>query len=288
MKRNWVPIHPFSALLAASLVLAFGPPVGAQQKEYVHVDLLADVQVIEPGKPFRLGVLFTLPLHAHIYWRFPGSSGLATGIEWTLPEGFTVSELGWPNPARFVIEEIDDVTYGYETEVQLFANVTPPSDFNSVGPIVISADPYWLVCLESGQCIPESKTVRLELAVGGAKPSEHAAAFEGYASRLPIPLSVTVPISVALADAEAGILRFEAKTPWRFVLDESGTPARFFPEIGGPWDLSYPDSAKGGGHTALDFRCADKRPGRVSGAATLPMRNPATGEKRVFYVSLNE
>ena len=286
MKRIWVSVHPFSALLAASLMLAFGAPVDAQQKEYVKTELIADVQAIEPGKSLRLGVLFTLPQHAHIYWRFPGSSGLATGIEWTLPEGFAVSELHWPNPARFVIEEIDDITYGYETEVLLFANLTPPSDFDFTEPIAISADPYWLVCLDSGQCIPESKNLSLELPVGKAKPSERAAAFKGYTSRLPVPLDDTMPISVALANAEAGTLRFEAKAPWRFTLDELGAPPHFFPEEGGPWDLSLPDSAEGGGQTALDFGCADERPERISGVATLPMQNRTTGEKRAFYISL--
>ncbi len=288
MMRHSVCAHAISASLGVALVLAVGAPVGAQQKEYVKAELIADVQAIEPGKSLRLGVLFTLPPHGHIYWRFPGSSGLATGIEWTLPDGFTVGELHWPNPARFVIEEIDDVTYGYENEVLLFANVTPPSDFDSAGPVAISADPYWLICLESGQCIPEGKNVRLELPIGTAEPSDRAETFEDYASRVPVPLNDNMPISVALADAEAGTLRFEAKAPWRFVLDDSGTPAHFFPKEGGPWDLQIPDSPEAEGQAELDFHCADERPERISGAATLPMQNRTTGEKRVFYVRLNE
>ena len=287
MKCIGVSAHPFSALLGVALLLAIGAPVRAQQREYVKVDLVADVQAVEPGRPFRLGVLFTLPQHAHIYWRFPGSSGLATGIEWALPEGFTISELQWPNPARFEIKEIDDVTYGYDNEVLLFATATPPPEFNATGPVAISADPYWLVCLESGQCIPESKSLRLELPLGEAKPSDRAEAFKGHASRVPVPLNGTIPIVVALADAEAGVLRFEAKPPWRFATDEVDAPAHFFPEEGDPWDVRLLDFAEAQGQTALDFRCAGERPERLSGVATLPMQNRTTGEERAFYISIN-
>ena len=96
------------SIFALILSLCISVPAIAEQ---VKARLVADVETIEPGTPFRLGVLLTIPEHAHIYWRNPGTSGLATGIEWDLPEGFTVGELQWPNPQRFEIEEIDDITY---------------------------------------------------------------------------------------------------------------------------------------------------------------------------------
>lgn len=287
MKYNWVYSHALFTLLGVALIFSICVPAGAQQREYVKVNLIADSQTVEPGKTLRLGVLFAMPRHGHIYWRFPGSSGLATGIEWALPAGFKVSELHWPNPARFEIKEIDDVTYGYETEVLLFADVTPPPDFDSTKPIAISADPYWLVCLDSGQCIPEGKKVRLELFAGKAISSRDAEVFENYASRVPISLDDTLPITVLLADAETGALRFEARAPWRFALDERDAPARFFPEEGGPWELSRPSPAEEGGETTLEFRCMGERPEDLLGVATLPMRNPVTGEKRAFYIRLN-
>lgn len=275
----------FFFALSLALVFAIGVPASGQERQQVGVELIADTQTIEPGKTFRLGVLFTMPEHGHIYWRFPGSSGLATGIEWELPVGFEVSELYWPAPSRFEIKSINDITYGYEKEVLLFRDVTPPADFEASGPIVISADPYWLVCLESGQCIPESKGVRLELSAGDSKASKEAETFERYASRVPTLLDKYVPISIATG-IESGDLHLESRTPWRFVLDEKDSPARFFPDGGDPWELSHPRSVKSDREISVEFQPVGKTLGRLAGVATLPMRNLFTKEKKTFYVRI--
>ncbi|MDK1021440.1 MAG: protein-disulfide reductase DsbD family protein [Candidatus Hydrogenedentes bacterium] len=274
-------------VLGAAFLLTIAAPLSAQQREYVQAELVADVQTIEPGKPFRLGLLFKLPPHAHIYWRFPGSSGLPTSIEWTLPEGFTVGKLQWPGPERFDIEEIDDVTYGYESEVLLFANVTPPATFNSSVPVTLAADASWLVCLESGLCIPEFKSPHREFAVGEARPSNDAAVFTRYASHVPVPLTEAVPVSLSVSDGRAGALSFEARAPWRFALGENDPPARFSPRKGGPWDLSIEVGGREGGAATLKFQCSAERPGQIAGVAALPMENSTSGEKRTFYIFLN-
>lgn len=273
--------------LSLALLLTLAAPVSAQQKAYVRAELIADVQTIEPGKPFRLGLLFKLPSHTHIYWRFPGSSGLPTSIEWTLPEGFAVGELQWPNPVRFDIEEIDDVTYVYENEVLLFAQVTPPIALDSPDPVMLAADASWLICLESGQCIPEFKSPQRKLAVGKAKPSNDAAVFARYASRVPVPPTEAVPVSLSISAGQAGVLRFEARAPWRFALGANDPPARFFPEKGDPWALSIDVGDGEGGAGTIKFQCSGDRPDPIAGVATLPMENSTTGEKSTFYVSLD-
>ncbi len=273
-------------MFAIACLLTIGQPLRAQQAQYVHAELIADVQAIEPGKPFRLGLLFKLPPHAHIYWRFPGSSGLPTSIEWRLPEGFTAGKLQWPTPKRFEIEEIDDTTYGYEDEVLLFVNVTPPAALDPSNTVTLAADASWLICLESGLCIPEFKKPQRKLAVGEAKASSNAALFTRYASRVPVPLTDAVPVSLSVSDARAGILTFEAKVPWRFALGKNDPPASFAPKKGGPWNLSI-DAGDGEGTAAtLKFRCTSERPDPPAGVAALPMQNPATGGKKTFYLSL--
>jgi len=272
-------------LLGVALVFCIAIAAGAQQRDFVNVELIADTRAIEPGETFRLGVLFKMPPHGHIYWRYPGSSGLATGIEWELPTGFEVSELYWPNPKRFEIEVIDDVSYGYEDEVLLFADVTAPADLDTTQPVGISASPYWLVCIESGQCIPESKSLQLHIDLGGVEASADAGIFEGHASRVPNRLDDKMPV-LTVAGKPSGHLQFEAKTPWRFVLDKKDTPARFFPNEGDPWDLSRGQSVNEEGIVALEFRCDGEALEGISGVATLPMRNSATGVTKIFYISL--
>ena len=290
IEKNFTPCiraHTRPILLGLALLLTLAAPASAQQKAYVQAELIADVQAIEPGKPFRLGLLFKLPPHAHIYWRFPGSSGLPTSIEWTLPEGFTVDNLQWPNPVRFDIEEIDDVTYVYENEVLLFAQVTPPIALDSPDPVMLAADASWLICLESGQCIPEFKSPQLKLAAGKAKPSHDAAVFTRYASRVPVPRTDAVPVSLSISAGQAGDLRFKARAPWRFALGANDPHTRFYPEKGDPWDLSI-DAGDGEGATGtIKFQCTGEQPDPVAGVATLSMHNSTTGEKRNFYVFLS-
>lgn len=274
-------------MFAVACLLTIGQPLRAQQAQYVQAKLIADVKTIEPGKPFRLGLLFKLPPHAHIYWRFPGSSGLPTSIEWRLPEGFTTGKLQWPAPKRFEIEEIDDTTYGYEDEVLLFADVTPPAALDPANTVTLAADASWLICLESGLCIPEFKSPQLKLAVGEAKPSNNAAVFTRYASHVPLPLTKAVPVSLSNSGARADILTFEARTPWRFTLGKNDPPASFAPKKGGPWNLSINAGDAQEGTATLKFQYSGETPYQPAGVATLPMQNSATGEERTFYVSLN-
>jgi thiol:disulfide interchange protein DsbD len=64
----------------------------------VRARLVAETAEIEPGSTFRVGVHFEIEDGWHIYWRYPGGAGLATAIDFELPEGFTIGPLQWPLP----------------------------------------------------------------------------------------------------------------------------------------------------------------------------------------------
>src|SRR5260370_7734105 len=80
----------------------------------------------------------------HIYWKYPGDSGIPTKIEWQLPEGFTIRDLQWPLPLREK-EPGDLEVFAYTSEVLLFPNVEAPSTFPP-RPITIQAQSTPLVC----------------------------------------------------------------------------------------------------------------------------------------------
>ena len=69
-------------LVALAGVVNAGP-TGASRN--VGATLVADVTAVQPGKPFRVGVLLRMAPEWHTYWRNPGDSGLPTKIAWTLP-----------------------------------------------------------------------------------------------------------------------------------------------------------------------------------------------------------
>src|SRR5262245_50194287 len=111
-----------------ALLAFFLPSLAAalETKEPAHVTaaLVADVETLAPGRPFRLGVRLIHAPGWHTYWKEPGDSGMATRIDWALPPGFAAGPLEWPAPARH--EESGLVTNVYFGETTLSARVTPP------------------------------------------------------------------------------------------------------------------------------------------------------------------
>ncbi|CAN5678495.1 hypothetical protein BH09PLA1_BH09PLA1_22240 [soil metagenome] len=154
-----------AALISAALLMLFAmnrSVVAAPPDDLVKIKLLADVANIVPGAPFTLGMQFKMAPGWHIYWLNPGDSGEATRVNFTLPPGFTVSELKFPVPERIVLPG-DIVSYGYENEVTLVATVTPPKDLEPGQTIEISAKADWLVCKEI--CLPGDGQASLNLPV---------------------------------------------------------------------------------------------------------------------------
>jgi DsbC/DsbD-like thiol-disulfide interchange protein len=115
--------------LIAGVTFLWAALAAAQQyngKELVKATLMADVSSIQPGQQFRLGVLYRIEPGWHIYWKYPGDSGIPTKIEWQLPQGFTIRDLQWPLPLREK-EPGDLEVFAYTSEVLLFADVKAPA-----------------------------------------------------------------------------------------------------------------------------------------------------------------
>ena len=66
----------------------------------------------------------------HTYWAFSGDAGLPTELKWKLPPGWKVGEIQWPIPLK-TIDPGDIETYGYENEVLLMQEITPPQKLDN-------------------------------------------------------------------------------------------------------------------------------------------------------------
>lgn len=117
---------------------------------HVTTQLVSEVAHIQNDQPFWIGIRLKMDPEWHTYWENPGEAGLATSVQWNLPEGFQVSSLHWPVPQKFELNGF--VNYGYENEVLLMAMVTPPSNLEIGQEVSIKANINWLACKES--CIP--------------------------------------------------------------------------------------------------------------------------------------
>lgn len=154
-----------SLLLALPILLALPASdhgrLMAQQSGHLDATLVVDVESIAPGVPFLAAASFRMEEGWHIYWRNPGDAGLATAVEWNLPDGFVVEELGWPIPQLF--GEAPEVTYGYDGTVLLPVKITPPASLAPGSKVELAAAARWLVCKEA--CIPGRQTVKATLPV---------------------------------------------------------------------------------------------------------------------------
>jgi thiol:disulfide interchange protein len=169
---------------AAWFILALAPQSQAQVyqgKELVKAELLADTNAIVPGKSFTVGLLLRMAPGWHTYWAFSGDAGLPTELKWKLPSGWKVGEIQWPIPLK-TIDPGDIETYGYENEVLLMQEITPPQKLDNSG-VNLPAEANWLVCEKI--CIPGSATPQLELPVSTTSQPANSELFARYRHLLP-------------------------------------------------------------------------------------------------------
>ena len=151
----------FSAVL---LLLATGfvqaQSSGWVKASHLKAELVSDHQDLKPGQRFKLALHFIPDDHWHTYWQNPGDSGLATSIDWTLPEGVTAGAIQWPAPMAIAVPPL--VNYGFEGPTILVSELTVPATYKN-SQLLIKAKVDWLVCKEV--CIPAEAGFELNLPV---------------------------------------------------------------------------------------------------------------------------
>ncbi|HEV3273092.1 MAG TPA: thioredoxin family protein [Candidatus Methylacidiphilales bacterium] len=151
---------------------------------HVTAELIPETTTVEPGKPFGVALHLHMDTGWHTYWINPGDAGLATTIDWTLPEGFTAGPIEWPTPEKHAMGPL--VTYGYEGDVYLLTTITPPKS-DLPRHFDVKAHAEWLVCQE--ECIPGKADLTLPLDSGMLNlrlPIENTDFFAQARERLPV------------------------------------------------------------------------------------------------------
>ena len=90
----------------------------------LSIGLISENSSIAAGEPFVVGIDIKHFPGFHTYWKNPGMVGVGTSIEWTLPNGFTASEISWPYPEKSFMAQYP--CHGYERDVTLLVTITPP------------------------------------------------------------------------------------------------------------------------------------------------------------------
>ncbi len=214
----------FSVSLAHAQFTSISP--SSTKKHNTSVELVADIQSVQPGASFTAGILMKMNPGWHTYWKNGGEAGLATTIKWDLPEGLTPGDIQWPVPHKYV-EEGDILTYGYEGENLLLVEIQVSPDIKTNSSATLKAEVRWLECEKI--CIPGSGTVHLTLPVLSEKPKPaNLALFDKYRNHIPQPFKAgTVTLATSAADGEAEIRLTSNTSP--FVVKSGAVD--FYPEI---------------------------------------------------------
>ncbi|WP_119679171.1 protein-disulfide reductase DsbD family protein [Indioceanicola profundi] len=189
------------ALIATATTALAANPV---RTENVEAELTAEGAAV-PGQTLWIAKTQRIRSGWHTYWINPGDSGIATSINWELPEGWQAGDIVWPAPERFPIGPL--VNFGYKDEVHLLVPVTVPETAVPGETVTLTANADWLVCEDI--CIPESAVLTLDVPVAAepAQPSPEAAAlFAEARASLPVPSPVQANFT---AGPDAHELRLE-------------------------------------------------------------------------------
>ena len=154
----------------------FGMPPKAE------ATLIADTKEVSPGRPFTVGIRFKVAKGWHLYWRFPGDSGAAPEVQWTLPKGIHAGPIQWPLP-HLLKSEGDLFTHVYEGDLLLPVEFTTEQTLEG-NSIELKAALKWYVCAET--CLPGDAEVSLSLpiSIGEAQPANQDL-FADWRAKLP-------------------------------------------------------------------------------------------------------
>ena len=156
-----------AALAALIAIACTAPHVGAApivKTEHVEAELVSERASAQPGRSFTVGLKLRMAEHWHTYWKNPGDSGLPTRIQWLLPDGWKAGGIQWPYPKKLPVGPL--MNYGYEDEVVLLAELTPPASATP-GTYPLKAKAEWLVCKDV--CIPEKGELDLAMPVAAGE-----------------------------------------------------------------------------------------------------------------------
>jgi hypothetical protein len=243
----------------------------------VRARLVTDSAEIEPGAAFRVGVRFEIEDGWHIYWRYPGGAGLATAVDFELPEGFTAGPLLWPLPIAF--DQGEGIPgYGYEDSVVLAAEVEATAEFNRSAPGSVSAEVSWLAC--KGVCVLGS--AKLESSLAQITVEE---GFATWSLSLPGPLDEdNAPFALSTTGGLAeGVVTHWLR--WR----ESPRPLEWFPDPSEAIEVGTVRVQTRGALTRID---AEVRPrkgatGSVDSLPSLVVITDGDGRRRGWELSVD-
>ncbi len=135
----------------------------AKKSPFSQIKLISPYLKLSPEtQKVPTGLWVSLNQGWHGYWHYPGESGKATKIRWTLPEGATISPLRWPLPERVTSGPL--TSFGYKKSFLLVSTLSLPEQKKTTSSLQVQAHVEWFICKEL--CIPLKGKAELNWPVG--------------------------------------------------------------------------------------------------------------------------
>jgi DsbC/DsbD-like thiol-disulfide interchange protein len=189
----------FTVMFIFSLIKT---PYSQEIPEVVRAELVSSSM---DGGLFQVGVLFNIDPGWHIYWKYPGETGLPTRVKFELPQDYKQGEVKWPVPSIFK-KPLGGVDYGYENSLLLWTSVEAPSDLNINKNAGIGAQVSWISCKDI--CIPGNAELKMNLTDAQKKDSGKGAIFTKWDKLLPVSES---PFKIELNKVKIDNARFRVE-----------------------------------------------------------------------------
>ncbi|HEY1051347.1 MAG TPA: protein-disulfide reductase DsbD domain-containing protein, partial [Prosthecobacter sp.] len=200
----WLALAAAPAFVQAQFSLA---PGGGGANAKVTATLVSEVSSAKPGEPFRIAVKLDHQPHWHTYGKVLPADviGKPTTLKWTLPEGWKVEEMPWPE-TRQVASTDGKTTQGYEGTIYLPAKITPGGKAGEQAEISVKVDA--LVC-DPQNCMPAKPEAKLTLTLADAAVTDAAQA-EAFSK---VPSLDSAGASAPAPDSRAAAAAGESATP---------------------------------------------------------------------------
>ena len=204
-------------------------------------------QGIALGRPMWLGVQLQHAPGWHTYWKNPGQAGMATHMQWQLPQDWSAGDVHWPAPERFTVGDL--VNLGYDGNVLLAAPVQISAVPAHADTVTVALQARWLAC--RAECLPQQADLQLQLPLGQPLV-EHAAVFVAAQQRVP----ALLPNPPGAQAATPAAVHARPRDGSRVSLQINGLPAAWqgellnvYPEESDIFDLQAPVEQRWQGQT---------------------------------------
>ena len=192
-----------------------------EEGPYVKLRVLPEHGTIAAGETMWIGLEQSITPGWHTYWKNTGDSGATPRMQWTLPEGFEISEITWPVPHKLPYGPL--LNYGYSDHVILLQKLSAPATLPG-GPVDFSLKAEILVCKE--ECIPETSVHEFTLNGPESGAENNAAYLQDATHELPVEAGWSPEFS---EDGGNFILKIPASETALFNTADLGS-FEFFPE----------------------------------------------------------